>query len=262
MARAKKSTTAKANEATTMDEKLSAVIAGTQGLPEAEVFEELAKLETATAPIEEDAPAEEAKLSALVEAVTAEDRTAKLKEIAANFEARKNFEKSEHPENDSVQDRLKAYEKKMALPGIAAIMVATKVDAGFINRSVTSGKRFNIYAIDKFNDLVHGLNSGTLRNAVNVAVMKSLFRFRKAGIAFTGQMATAAVSDKVKVDKAMQQHLVRHTVSAATAPTQTSSTMNALEVLGVVKNTGSQKFPVWVLTDAPVTKRFEELLAA
>lgn len=218
--------------------------------------------ETVETVTEETAPAEVEKLGDLVLAVATEDVTAKLASITANFTARKDFEKTEHPENDSVQDRLKAYEKKMALPGIAAIMVATNVDAGFINRSITSGKRFNIYAIDKFNDLVHALNTGTMRNAVNVAIMKSLFRCRKAGIGFTGQLSVAAVSDKVKIDKALQQHLVRHTVSAATAPTQTSSTMNALEVLGVVKNTGSQKFPLWVLQDVPATRRFEEMLAA
>lgn len=230
---------------------------------EIEILE--AALETGvTETTEPEAPAEVVveKLATLVEAVTADEQHAKLAEIVQSFDARKEFEKVEHPKNDSVQERLKAYEKKMALPGIAALMVATKVDANFINRSVTAGKRFNIYAIDKFNDLVHGLNSGTLRNAINVAMMKSLFRCRKADVVFTGQLAIAAASDKVKIDKIFQQHMVRHTVSAATAPTQTSSTMNALEVLGVVKNTGSAKFPIWTLQDTPVTRRFEEMLAA
>jgi len=67
-------------------------------------------------------------------------------------------------------------------------------------------------------------------------------------------------SDKVKVEKGMTAILVRHSVAASTAPTQTSSTMNALQTLGVVVNKGSNKFPLWELTEAPVTHRLAELL--
>ena len=48
-------------------------------------------------------------------------------------------------------------------------------------------------------DLVDGLTTGVLRNAINIAVMRSLFNFRKAGIPFTGEMAKAAASDKIRV---------------------------------------------------------------
>jgi ABC-type microcin C transport system duplicated ATPase subunit YejF len=59
----------------------------------------------------------------------------------------------------------------------------------------------------------------------------------------------------------MAAHLVRHTVSASTAPTQASSTMQALETLGVVKRSGSGKNPVFEVVDGPLTRKIEELLA-
>lgn len=249
MARAKK----------TKEEMVAAVMKGTEGLPEMEAFAAAGMTAPATT-----APAtvEVRDLGELVKEVTTDQVGERLVAINTAFDARVTYERTAQPGNDSIQDRLKSYRKKMALPGIAALLVATNVDPEFINRTITEGKRFNIYAIDKVNDLLHGLNSGTFRNAINQAVMKSLFKFRKAGVPFTGLAAIAAVSDKVKCDKALTANLVRHTVSAATAPTQASSTMNALQVLGVVTNKGSAKFPIWELQETPVTKAIEKLLAA
>lgn len=213
----------------------------------------------------DDETEEEAAVLTLVEAVasvTEEQRAEKLEEINAAFDDRVTFETMADPGNTNIIKNLKSYRQKMALPGIAGLMIATNVDADFMNRSLTSGKRFNVYGIDKLNDLLHGLNSGHFKNAINIAVMKSMFKFRAAGVKFTGLAALAAASDKVKVEKGMAGILVRHTVSASTAPTQSSSTMSALSVIGAVRNTGSVKFPIWELTDAPVTKRLEELLAA
>ncbi len=215
--------------------------------------------------VETEDETDDAPVLTLVEAIAAvtdAQRDAKLVDIHAAFDERVTFETMADPGNTNILKNLKGYRQKMALPGIAGILVATDVDPDFINRSLTSGKRFNVYGIDKLNDLLHGLNSGHFKNAINIAVMKSMFKFRAAGVKFTGLAALAAASDKVKVDKGMSGILVRHTVSASTAPTQSSSTMNALSVIGAVRNTGSVKFPIWELTDAPVTKRLEELLAA
>lgn len=201
----------------------------------------------------------------LVEMLGAVDDQAKgymIERTQANFDERARFELMMRPMNDSVTGKLKAYCKKMAVPGNAGMMIATNIDPDFVNRSINDGRRFNIYAIDKLNDLLAGLNSGSFKNAVNIAVMKSLFKHRAAGVPFTGLSALAAVSDKVKVEKGMTAVLVRHTTSAATAPTQSSSTFNALATMGVVKNKGSIKFPIWELTDTPVTRRIETLIAA
>ncbi len=201
-------------------------------------------------------------LANLIKAVTADQTATKIAEITNAFEARKAHEALTASANSSIQDKLVAYHKKMALPGIATLLVAIDVSPSFINRELTAGKRFNVYAIDKTNDLLHGLNSGHFKNAINQAVLKSMFAFEKAKIAFDGQAALAAASDKVATKKELVPFLTRHTVDAGTAPTQSSSTMNALMAIGAVKNTGSAKFPIWVLTGEPVTEKLREAFAA
>jgi len=98
--------------------------------------------------------------------------------------------------------------------------------------------------------------------AINIAVMKSMFKFRAAGLSFTGEMAKCCASDKIRIAASLSKELVRYTVSASTAPTQASSTMQALQTLGVVINKGSPKLPVYELTDTPATTRLQSLLAA
>lgn len=143
----------------------------------------------------------------------------------------------------------------------ASVTLACNVDPAILNRSLHEGSRYNVYAIGKLADAIFALSGGQVSNAINNAVMRSLFRFRAAGKTFTGEMAKAAASDKIRVDAAVREHLVRHTVSASTAPTQASSTMQALETLGIVKRTGGTKNPTYELTDSPVVRKLEEVLA-
>ncbi len=193
-------------------------------------------------------------LSEILNEIGADDRTAMVVKINTAFDERAAHETAVNPANGNIHATLKKCRAKMALPGIAGLMIATSVSPEVINRSISEGSRFNVYAIDKLNDLLHGLNSGHFKNAINQAVMKSLFKFRAAGVPFTGIAAAAAASDKVVVDKAIKGLLVRHTVSAATAPTQSSSTMTALQALGVVANKGTAKHPIWELTSTSVTE--------
>lgn len=196
----------------------------------------------------------------MLKEITTEARENTSAQIRLAFNHRADFELAKNPEGEKMQANLKGYEKKLSALGACAVLIASRVDTDFINREVSAGNRFNVYAIDKVNDIVSALESGVMRNAVNKAIMQSLFKFRAAGIAFTGVAAIAATSDKVKVEKALTALLVRHTVSAATAPTQSSSTMSALQTLGVVVNRGSKKFPEWQLTDTPQTRRLEAVL--
>lgn len=204
----------------------------------------------------------EGDLKEMASAVPEKEKTVMIKAIANEFSARSAYEARKNPDNLKMSKNLDAYAKKMGTAPLAAILAATAVDPDFINREIAAGKRFNVYAIDKVNDILTALETGHMKNEINRAVMLSLFKFRAAGVPFTGAMAIAAASDKVKVEKAVAGLLVRYTVSAATAPTQCSSTMNALSTLGVVVNRGTAKFPVWALTDTPQTRRLEEVLAA
>lgn len=240
------------------DPAVEAVLSELQA--EAEANDAPAEQEQIEAPAEEE-PEADLSLSDLLKSVEESEKIEMIAKVHNAFDERSGFELIHNPANDNIQDTLKKQRSKMALPGIAAMMIATNTTPETINRSIAEGKRFNVYAIDKLNDLLHGLNSGHFKNAINIAVMKSLFKFRAAGVQFTGIAALAAASDKVKVEKQLQALLTRHTVSAATGPTQASSTMSALQALGVVINTGTAKYPIWNLTNAPVTLELERKFA-
>lgn len=191
-----------------------------------------------------------------------EELDAARTKVGKAFDDRAGFEKRKNPDNDTIQTSLKKSRAKLVQARSVAILMSAGAAPDFITRSTNEGSAYNVYAADKVADLVNALNSGTIGNAINNAVCRSLFRFRAAGEAFTGEMARAAASDKLRVQGAIAKLLVRHTVSASTAPTQASSTMQALQTLGIVKNTGTTRAPVYALTDSPAAKRLEQVVMA
>lgn len=183
--------------------------------------------------------------------------------IALQLDDRADFEKAKNPDNENIQRTLTKARKLMVTKRAARVLLAANVDPAILNRSVHEGARYNVYAIGKLADAIYGLSGGAVANAINIAVMKSLFRFRAQGLVFTGEMAKAAASDKIRVaDNAIKNALVRHTVSASTAPTQASSTMQALRTLGIVNETGLTRNPTYTLTEAPIVAKLDEVLKA
>ncbi|SER26866.1 hypothetical protein SAMN05216548_11438 [Faunimonas pinastri] len=199
---------------------------------------------------------------AMLDAVDEEEVDTMLHAIGKEIDERADFEKWKNEDNANIQRTLKSARQKMVRPGVARVLLAANIDPAFMNGSRHDGSRYNVYAIGKFADIASMLGGGALTNAINIACMKSLFRFRAAGLDFTGELAKAAASDKVRVEAALRKHLVSHTVSASTAPTQASSTMQALQTIGAVSVQGSTRNPVYRVTDTPVARKIEELLAA
>lgn len=175
--------------------------------------------------------------------------------IADAFDSRVAFERTKNANNDGIVKSLDKSRAKLTQARSVATLLIADVTPDFITRSTHEGSAYNVYAADKLADLVQALNSGTIGNAINRAVMKSLFAFRAAGETFTGDMARASASDKLRVQGAIAKLLTRHSVSASTAPTQASSTMQALQTLGVVENKGTARAPVYELTDTAMTRR-------
>ncbi|MER9176355.1 hypothetical protein NKH72_22505, partial [Mesorhizobium sp. M0955] len=182
--------------------------------------------------------------------------------IAAAFDDRAAFQRAKDSDNETIHKSLNKSRAKLIQEKSVACLLATSTSPDFITDSMHQGSAYNVYAADKLCDIVGALSGGVLHNAINVAVMKSLFQFRAANEVFTGEMAKAAVSDKIRVQGQIAKLLKRHTVSPQTAPTQASSTMQALQTLGIVVNKGSQKYPAYHLTDSPQTRRMEVALAA
>jgi len=214
------------------------------------------KASKAVKEVTEATEAVERGLMDLAKDVTADQITTRMAELNQGFDNRAAFEALNAPANTTIQKKLKSYRAKFVVPGIPTLTLTANVDPNFMNKSGNNAsKRFNIYAIDKLADLMHGLNSGHVKKAINICIARSLFRFEAAGRPFTGLAAQGAVSANLKVPKDDAALLIRHTAAPGTAPTQSSSTMNALMVLGVVRNTGSQKHPVWAVSDAPAATR-------
>ncbi len=194
----------------------------------------------------------------ILDAISADDALLMAVEVGKAIDERMDFEKAKG--NDNIQKALAKSRKQLANSTAARVLIVCSVDPQMINRSVHEGVRYNVYALGKLADAIHGLNSGSVNNAINVACMKSLFRFNAAGKDFTGEMAKAAASDKIKVDTGLRGMLVRHTVSASTASTQASSTMQALTTLGIVSRSGSHKNPTFNLTHTAVVAKLQSVL--
>ena len=191
--------------------------------------------------------------------ISQEERIAATVAMANAVDERAAFEAAGG--NENIQKSLKAARIAFTMPDAGAVLLACGVDEAFVNRSVHDGKRYNVYALGKLADAVNGLAKGAVTNRINNAIMRSLFAARKANIPFTGEMAKAAASDKIRLaDKKIEAILVRHTVSTVTAATQASSTMQALETLGLVARSG-HKNPVYTLTNSPAVARLEQVLS-
>lgn len=199
-------------------------------------------------------------LDDLLGEVTEKKAAETAKAIEMNYATRAKFEQ-DNGGSENIQKTLSKLIKTMTSPGYGKMFLALGIDPNFMNRQLTASKRYNVYAADKLADLTYGLISGHFKNAVNANVLRGLFKARAAGVPFTGKAAQACASDKIVVDKQLKDALsgCRHTMSASTAPTQSSSTMNALETMGIVHNKGTQKFPIYELTDKPVVAKLETI---
>lgn len=180
---------------------------------------------------------------------------------AKAIDERADFEKAKNPDNDSIQKHLTKSRKQLATHAAARIMLATNVSPEILNREKHTGSRYNVYAMGKLADLIGAASGGVISNKINFAIVKSLFAFRDAGVPFTSEIAKAAVSDKITIEKKMRDLLTRHTVSLSTASTQASSTLQALETLGVVSRVSSGRASIYELTEAPITNKLKDVLA-
>jgi hypothetical protein len=171
---------------------------------------------------------------------------------------------SEGKDDKNIQGTIKKIRAQLVTKRAAKLMCAIRVEPNFINRVVHTGSAYNVYALGKLSDVVFGVTDGQVANAINIACMKSLFAFSKLGIAFTMECAKGAASKQYawKIDAAVRKHLISHTVSTSTAPTQASSTMQALVTLGVVSTNGAGKNPTYTLLDTPIAHKLEAMLAA
>lgn len=217
----------------------------------------------------------EVTLDNLIAKISDDEAKVKVFHIARQLDIREAFqiekadllaaEKGGEP-SLNILKTLKAIRQQMVTLRAAKLFSAIKVDPDFMNRSIHAGACYNVYAIPKVADIVYGVTNGVIRNAINIACMKTLFRLHDLEIPMTMEVAKSAASKQYGIkhmNAAIRAHLISHTVAEGTASTQASSTMQALCTLGVVSSNNVGKNPTFTLNaDAPITKKLRELIAA
>lgn len=196
----------------------------------------------------------------MLDAVTTEQVDLMRAALLVAFGERARFENEADATNDNIQKTLSKELAKHQLPNLLRALVGAKVDANYVNVSEMGSKRRNVYALQKLSDLLYGAVTGHIKNAINLAVVTSLARLQATTLALTGEVAKACASDKTIVGSDYKGIIQRHTVAESTASTQASSTMTALEVLGVVTNAGTRNGPVYKLTETALAKRLVEIV--
>ncbi len=155
------------------------------------------------------------------------------------FDARVAFETA-HKSAASLFDKLAKSRKFFTNRHVAKFCVDYAITLDFVNRQETSAKRFNIYAINKVEDVISSCRMhSACKNAINFAIVSTLFALDAAKLRdkMTHVLAKVCASDKETLaDISLRRYLTRHTVSTSTSSTQASSTINALQVLNVVKS--------------------------
>lgn len=201
--------------------------------------------------------AEEARYEDLVAAVTEEQVAQTQAALQAAFAERARYEYEQNPANENIQRTIAKVQRGHLAHGISQAITAIGLDPNYVNGSEVSGKRRNVYALEKVQDLLYAAQTGQIKNRINNAILLSMYRCEERGLPFTGAVAKACASDKIAVDPAYRHVLVRHTVAESTASTQASSTMTALEDLNAVVNRGSARHGVWVFADTPIGRRLK-----
>lgn len=202
-----------------------------------------------------------ANLTFTAAAAALSDETAKeaALTLVRNIDTRAAFEKAKNADNAKIQATLDNVRATFGKSSVARFCVAAGIDLNFINRTERTGAHFNVYAALKEANIAEVTMNDKAWNAINVAIVKSLFKCAKAEIEFSHKIAVACCSKNITIDAGVSRHLVRHTVSPTTASTQASSTMNALQVCGVVSEYKNESGLVcYRLADTPLTAAIRE----
>lgn len=229
-----------------------------------EAYEDAAEEAVGEPPVESE-PVRQVTFGDMIANVTDSTYKAMKAELAAQLDTRIDFEerKSLETGKDNIFRNLaKTRGKLVAAYAPSATFAALDIDPVFFNRVLHDGSRYSVYAANKLADLCEGLVNSGLANAINQAIVRSLFAVEASGGQFTMELAKAACSKQYRTDSPYVRNLIRHTVAPATAPTQASSTMQALQTLGVVRLVSSRKNAAYEVVDGPATRRLKEVIAA
>lgn len=164
--------------------------------------------------------------------------------ILAAFDSRKSYEiaKAESTESDcsSMLKTLADMRKTVSHSVISEIMFASAIDAEFINKSERSNARFNVYSAEKVINVARSLAKVSALNHYTRAILATMQKLALTEQLLTHDDAQSACSLDCKSKDAKREKLIvkyqKH-VAKSTAATQSSSSINALQVFGVITET-------------------------
>ncbi len=159
-----------------------------------------------------------------------------LSTMLAAFDSRAAYEVSKNAENTNMQKTLTDLKVSVNHESIAALMMKANVSADFINRAERSNARFNVYSAEKIVNVIRFAASAAALNHYTLNILKSVCACENASVDFTQADAVSACSLSVKVNAAKASHISQYQkhVSANTASTQASSSLNALLMTNVI----------------------------
>ncbi|SER26744.1 hypothetical protein SAMN05216548_11434 [Faunimonas pinastri] len=186
------------------------------------------------------------------------DVTAYRASLIAAFDARATYESAKNSENTSMQNTLATMKKSVDHDAIASIMLAANVDATFINRAERSNARFNVYASEKVINVARACASAAQLNHYTRAILLTAQAFQNAELRMTHKDAISACSMSCKSDAKREKIIVKYMkhVAANTASTQSSSSINALQMFDVLRETRDESNAICYTlnTESDVTK--------
>jgi hypothetical protein len=188
--------------------------------------------------------------------------------LNAAFDARVSYETEKKADNASMTKTLSNLRKSIAHEKVAAIMLACNVSADFINRAERNNARFNVYSAEKVANIARVLSVSTeTLNHYTLAILKSCIALSDAKMSLTHDDAASACSSDLKSKDTKKRKLITHyqrVVAANTASTQSSSSINALQMFDIVKQVRDDANNVaYVFNDAHVhAKELRERFAA
>ena len=172
--------------------------------------------------------------------MTKQNKTEKyLNEMLAAFDSRAAYELSKNAENSNIQTTRADLKASVNHEAIAKLMMQANVSADFINRAERSNSRFNVYSAEKIINIARFAASAAALNHYTLNILKSIVACQIAEIDFTQADAVSACSLSVKVNSAKVALISQYQkhVSANTASTQASSSLNALLMTNLIYET-------------------------
>jgi len=161
--------------------------------------------------------------------------------VLASIDSRLAYESSKNSDNLNMQTTLQKLRKSFDHDAIASVMLASNVNADFINVAERSNARFNVYAAEKVQNLLAYVAKQSLHlNHYTLHILKTCDAMTKADMLMTHSDAVASCSSDSKIsDKTRAKLVSRYArlTSANTASTQASSSLNALKVCNVIEET-------------------------